>query len=147
MIWLDRLPPILWSLNTSISATMGFSPFYLEHGREPRDIASRAMDTTEMPAISAKWAQVMQQRLGLPRKVQSAVETHAADDQARREALPKEAKRTRPPLLPGTYCYYQVQLLLLFLWSPHGELLPWARWPPAGGSAYGYGLAGSVLGA
>ncbi len=51
----------------------------------------------------------MQHRLGLVRRIQSAVETHAADDQARREALPRKARRKPPTLKPGTYCYYQVQ--------------------------------------
>ncbi len=68
--WLERLHPIFWSLNTSISAATGCSPFFLEHGREPREIVSRAMDTSEMPAVSAKWAEVKQQHLGLARKVQ-----------------------------------------------------------------------------
>ncbi len=48
--WRDRVPPILWSLNTSPSAATGFSPFFLEHGREPRDITSRAFDTSDVPA-------------------------------------------------------------------------------------------------
>ena len=107
--WLDRLPPILWSLNTSVSASTGYSPFYLEHGREPRDIASRAMDTSDIPAASQEWAVVMQQRLALARKVQSSVQAHAADEQEKRENLPKVDRRKPAAFLPGSYCYYQVQ--------------------------------------
>jgi hypothetical protein len=58
------------------------------------------MDTSEMPALSAKWAEVMQHRLGLARKIQSAVASHAADVQVRREALPRKARRKPPTLLP-----------------------------------------------
>ncbi len=79
-------------MNTSESASTGHSPFFLEHGRQPRDIASRAMDTSEMPALSAQLAEVMQDRLGLARRIQSAVETHAEDDQARHAALSREAQ-------------------------------------------------------
>jgi hypothetical protein len=61
--WLERLSPVLWSLTTAVSASTGHSPFYLEHGREPHDISSRAMDTSEMPTLSAKWAEDMQDRL------------------------------------------------------------------------------------
>ncbi len=68
--WFDRVPNILWSLNTSICASTGYSPFYLEHGRDPRDVASRAMDTSDVPAPSARWCEVVQQRLALARKVQ-----------------------------------------------------------------------------
>ncbi len=57
MIWLDRRSPILWSLNTSVCASAGKSPFYFEHGHQPRDVASRAMDTTDVPAPSAKWCE------------------------------------------------------------------------------------------
>ncbi len=67
-------------MNTSVSASTGHIPFFLEHGRQPRDIASRAMDMAEMPALLAEWAKVMQDRLGLARRIQSAVETQAADE-------------------------------------------------------------------
>ncbi len=40
------------------------------------------MDTSEMPTLSAKWEEGMQHRLGLAIQIQSAVATHAADDQA-----------------------------------------------------------------
>ncbi len=109
IIWLDRLSPILWSLNKSICASTGYSPFYLEHGREPRDVTSRALDTSDVPAPSAKWCEMIQQRLALARKVQSAVDTHAKNGQLRRADLPKAAKRTPPVLLPGSFCYYQIQ--------------------------------------
>ena len=59
--WHDRVPPILWSLNTSPSAAAGYSPFFLEHGREPRDVTSRAFDTSDVPAASLKWVQIMNQ--------------------------------------------------------------------------------------
>ncbi len=91
--WLDRLPPIIWAMNTSVSASTGHSPFFLEHGRLPRDIASRAMDMAEMPALSAEWAKVIQDRLGLAPRIQSGVETHAADEQDHRAAVPREARR------------------------------------------------------
>jgi hypothetical protein len=67
------------------------------------------MDTTDVPAPSAKWCEAMQQRLTLARKAQSAIFTHAKDGQLRRADLPKAAKRTPPGLLPCTYCYYQIQ--------------------------------------
>ena len=107
--WHDRVPPILWSLNTSPSAATGYSPFYLEHGREPRDVTSRAFDTSDVPAASLKWVQVMNQRLEMARKVHSAVDTHAKDTQQRRTELPAQARREPKPLLPGSHCYYQVQ--------------------------------------
>ncbi len=53
IIWLARLPPILGLLNTSICASKGYRPFYLDHGREPRDVASRSMDTSDVPAPAA----------------------------------------------------------------------------------------------
>ncbi len=77
--WYERLPPILWSFNTSVSASTGFSPFFMEHGRAPRDMASGAFDTSDVPAAWLKWVQVMNQRLEMARKVQSAVDTHAND--------------------------------------------------------------------
>jgi hypothetical protein len=107
--WYERVPRILWCLNTSVSASTGYSPFFREHGREPRDMTSRAFDTSDAPAASLKWVQVMNQRLEMVRKVQSAVDTHAQNAQQRRAALPKQARRERPPLLPGSYCYYQVR--------------------------------------
>ncbi len=81
MTRLDRLPPVLWSLNTLVCASTSFISFFLEHGpREPWYIASRAMDTTDI--ASAKWVvEVMQQRLQLAGKVQPAIDTHAKDDQ------------------------------------------------------------------
>ena len=107
--WLERLPPILWAMNTSVSASTGHSPFFLEHGREPRDIASRAMDTAEMPALSAEWAKVMQDRLGLARRIQTAVEIQAADAQDHRVALPREARRKPTTYKVGSFCYDPVQ--------------------------------------
>ena len=91
--WHDRVPPVLWSLNTSPSAATGYSPFYLEHGREPRDVTSRAFDTSDVPAASLKWVQIMNQRLEMARKVHSAVDTHAKDAQQRRNELPAQARR------------------------------------------------------
>ncbi len=67
------------------------------------------MVTSEMPALSAEWANVMQDRLGLARRIQSAVETHAADEQDRRVALPREPRRKPTTFVLGGYCYYQVQ--------------------------------------
>jgi hypothetical protein len=34
--WDEYLPAVLFSYRSSINATTGFSPFYLEHGREPQ---------------------------------------------------------------------------------------------------------------
>ena len=53
--WFNRLPPLTWAMNTSVCAGTGYTPFYLEHGREPRDISSRAMDTTGMPPYAMPW--------------------------------------------------------------------------------------------
>jgi hypothetical protein len=107
--WHDRVPPILWSLNTPVSASTGYSPLFLEHGREPRDVTSRAFDTSDVPAASLKWVQIMNQRLEMGSKVHSAVDTNAKDAQQRRAELPQQARREPTPLLPGSYCYYQVQ--------------------------------------
>jgi hypothetical protein len=106
---LVRLPPILWAMNTSVSASTGHSPFFLDHGRQPRDITSRAMDMADMPAISADWAKVMQDRLGLARRIQSAVETHAPDEQDHRVALPREPRRKPTTFKLGSFFYDQVQ--------------------------------------
>jgi hypothetical protein len=51
----------------------------------------------------------MQDRLGLARRIQSAVETHAADEQDHRAALPREARRKPTTFKLGSFCYYQVQ--------------------------------------
>ncbi len=103
------MPPVVWSLNTSVSASTGYSPFFLEHGRQPRDLASRAFDTLDVPASSLEWVEVMNQRLEMARKVHLAVDTQAKVAQARRSVLPKQARREPPALLPGSFCYYQVQ--------------------------------------
>jgi hypothetical protein len=107
--WYQRVPPVLWSVNTSISASTGYSPFFLEHGRQPRDLASRAFDMADVPASSIAWVELMNQRLELARKIHSAVDTQAKVAQARRSALPKQARSEPPALLPGSFCYYQVQ--------------------------------------
>ncbi len=106
--WYQRVPLILWNLNTSVSASTGYSPFFLEHGREPRDLASRAFDTSDVPASSLQWVEIMHERLEMARKVQTAVDTHAKIGQARRSALPKQARREPPAILPGFFCYYQI---------------------------------------
>jgi hypothetical protein len=67
------------------------------------------MDTAEMPALSAEWAKVMQDRLGLARRIQTAVEIQAADEQDHRVALPREARRKPTAYKLGSFCYYQVQ--------------------------------------
>ncbi len=61
-----------------MSASSGFSFFLLEHGRELRDIANRATDTSELPAPAVE-------------VMQSAVDT---DNQQGRAARPKQAGRT-----------------------------------------------------
>ena len=107
--WYQRVPPTLWSVNTSTSASTGYSPFFLEHGRQPRDLASRAFDMADVPASSVGWVELMNQRLELARKIHSAVDTQAKVAQARRSALPKQARSEPPALLPGSFCYYQIQ--------------------------------------
>jgi hypothetical protein len=104
-----RVPPTLWSVNTSTSASTGYSPFFLEHGCQPRDLASRAFDMADVPASSVAWVELMNQRLELARKIHSAVDTQAKVAQARRSALPKQARSEPPALLPGSFCYYQIQ--------------------------------------
>ncbi len=51
----------------------------------------------------------MNQRLELARRVHAAVDTQAKVAQERRAALPQQACRAPPPMVPGDYCYYQVQ--------------------------------------
>ncbi len=113
--WYQRVPPLLWSVNTSVSASTGYSPFFLEHDREPRDMVSRAFDTSDAPASSVNWVEVMNQRLEMARKIHSAVDSRAKIAQARRAALPQQARRERSAIFPGSYCYsgsycyYQMQ--------------------------------------
>ncbi len=107
--WYQRVTPILRSLNTSGSASTGYSPFFLEHGREQRDIIGRAFDMASMPAASVPRVQKRNQRLELARKVHKAVDTGAKVAQKRRAALPAQARRKPSPMKPGDNCYYQVQ--------------------------------------
>ncbi len=79
----------------------GYSPYFLEHGRQPRDIVSRAFDKSDVPAASLKWVQVMNQRLEMARKVHAAFDTQAKVAQERRALLPSQARREPPPLVPG----------------------------------------------
>ncbi len=103
------MPPILWRLNTLVSASTGYSPFFLEHGCEPRDTTSRAFYTSDVPAASLKWVQVMNQRLEMARKVHAEVDTQAKVARERRAVLPQQARHEPPPMVPGDYCDYQVQ--------------------------------------
>ncbi len=81
----------------------------MEHDRESRDITSRAFDTSDVPAASLKWVQVMNQRLAMARKEHAVVDTQAKVAQERQAALPQQARRAPPPMVPGNYWYYQVQ--------------------------------------
>jgi hypothetical protein len=63
----------------------------------------------DVPASSIAWVELMNQRLELARKIHSAVDTQAKVAQARRSALPKQARSEPPALLPGSFCYYQIQ--------------------------------------
>ena len=61
--WLQRLPRLTWAMNTSVCAGTGYTPFYLEHGRDPRDVVSRAMDTAGVQPGSLPWVDVITKRL------------------------------------------------------------------------------------
>ena len=43
--WVDELPPVLWSLRTTMNRSTGFTPFFLTYGAEtvlPSDLDYRA---------------------------------------------------------------------------------------------------------
>jgi hypothetical protein len=107
--WLQRLPAILWTMNSSVSAATGYSPYYLEHGREPRSIESRALDTSDLTPGSAKWADTIRIRLQEARAFAERVDVNEKAARVRIAAQPKAEKKAVPQLEPGSYVYHQVE--------------------------------------
>ena len=106
--WLERLPPLIWAMNTAVCAGTGYSPFYLEHGREPRDVPSRAMDTAGLQPSTRPWVDLMSERLSAARTAHRTVDLLEKDKRRHVAALPHEARRQPPALPVGSYAYYQV---------------------------------------
>ena len=82
--WPERLPQVLWYMNTLPNAGTGFSPFYLEHGRDPRSVASRALDTTAAPKKDQPWLATLRDRLDRADIIQKRVHT---DEMMKRQRL------------------------------------------------------------
>ena len=107
--WIDRLPSVLWTLNSSVCAATGYSPFYLDHDQEPRGILSRALDTASVPKASQPWAVTLKARLEAASQLAKTVSTFDRDNRQHVASLPRQARRAPPTFSVGDSVYYHVE--------------------------------------
>ena len=73
-LWNARLPWVVWTMNTSVCAGKGYTPFYLEHGRQARTFDDRALDTNGVATVHGPWVETLKQRLTLAHAVRATFE-------------------------------------------------------------------------
>ena len=107
--WPDRLPQILWYMNTLPHSGTGFSPYYLEHGRDPRSVASRALDTAAVPKRDQPWLATLKARLNRADVIQKRVHLEEKIRRQRLERLPYHQRREVQSFKPGDFAYLRVE--------------------------------------
>ena len=71
--WNQRLPWVVWTMNTSVCSGTGYTPFYLEHGRQARTFDDRALDTNGAATVDGPWVEILRQRLELANSIRAKV--------------------------------------------------------------------------
>ena len=107
----DRLPQVIWYMNTLPNAGTGFSPFYLDHGRDPGSVASRALDTTAAPRKDQPWLATIRDRLSRADIIRKRVHTEEMGKRQCLERLPYHQKRKVARFEVGDYVYLRVSTI------------------------------------
>ena len=103
--WDERLPWIMWTIRTSVNQSTGYTPFYLETGREARQIEDRALDTNGIATVYGPWVTTLKERLQTAQVIREAIE---GEEFARRRAGPSQP-RAPPVFEVGSYVYHRIE--------------------------------------